>query len=89
MLTASRRWLRWKSSAKAVERQRQHRRLRQQQLQRQLRPPPPPPQDLNGDTNGYCDGHRHRISNGDTTTRNSSYANTAPSANTAATPITL
>ena len=37
----------------------------------------------------YRYGYRHRISNGDTTTRSSSYAYTAPSANTTATPITL
>ena len=45
----------------------------------------------NSDGHSYCDrdGHRHSISNGDTTTRNSSYANTAPSADTSASPITL
>ena len=71
---------------KAVERQRQHRRQRLLQRllrpQQQLRQRRPPPQHRN------CDGHRHSISNGDTTTRNSSYANTAASADTSASPIT-
>ena len=40
-------------------------------------------------SNCYCYCYGHRISNGDTTARNSSYANTASSANTSATPITL
>jgi hypothetical protein len=34
-----------------------------------------------------CDGDRHRISDGDTTTRNSNYANTAASPDTSASPV--
>ena len=79
-------------SAREVERQRQHRRQRlrqllQQQQQQQQRQQQRPQLRLLQQQRQHGDGHRHSIPNGDTATRNSSYANTAASADTSASSI--